>query len=430
MVITRPGPLRVDILAFGSRGDVQPYVALGLGLRASGHKVRLVTLRGFEEFVRGHGLDQISIAPAPREIAATAAGQDWIRQRDKPNRFRRGFVRVVRALVEDSIANYWRVCGDVEALIASASGLLLAVHIAQKMGVPLIRAQYDPSAPTRYDWNGRTSLAIAARGAWWAFAGAAFRFLLWQGLRGPTNRARSQLLGLPPLRMQDPFTTLNRLRVPLLDGYSPVVVPRPPDWGDWIHVTGYWFLDTASDWLPPPGLVDFLQSGPPPVFVGFGSVPLPNPEATAGLVLRALSRAGRRGVLVAGGSRLASGLLADGVFAVDAVPYDWLFSRVCAAVHQGGAGVTAAALRAGLPSVVVPVFGDHPFWAQRVFQLGAGPRPVPARRLTEDALADAIQATAGSEMRHRAAALGAQIRKEDGVARAVELFHEHVGALH
>jgi UDP:flavonoid glycosyltransferase YjiC (YdhE family) len=212
----------------------------------------------------------------------------------------------------------------------------------------------------------------------------------------------------------------------VLDAYSTAVVPRPPEWGEWIHVTGYWFLDDSSGWTPPDELVEFLRSGPPPVFVGFGSTPFPRPRETADLVIRALARAGQRGILVAGGSGLPVGRLGEGVLSTASVPHDWLFSRVSAIVHHGGAGVTGAALRAGLPSVVVPVFADQPFWGQRVFDLGAGPRPIPARKLTEDSLASAIGLTADCEMRCRAAALGERIRNENGVGRAVEVIGEHL----
>ena len=192
-----------------------------------------------------------------------------------------------------------------------------------------------------------------------------------------------------------------------------------------MHVTGYWFLDNPPGWQPPGELVTFLGSGPPPVFVGFGSSPFPEPETATQLVMRALARAGRRGVILSGGSGLAVGRLAEEILSVDFVPHNWLFSRVCAAVHHGGAGVTGEALRAGLPTVVIPVWTDQPFWARRVFELGVGPRPIPARRLTEDALAGAILATESREMRSRAAALGKKIRGEDGVARAVQVIHDH-----
>ncbi len=418
--------MRIDILAIGSRGDVQPYVALGLGLETAGHRVRIVTLGGFEELFRGRGLDHLSIGGSPRDIADTAAGRHWIEHRAGTVGFLRGFVRVAGSLIEAGITSYWHACRDAEALIVSPMGLLVGVHIAERLRVPLIRAQLSPFAPTRYDWAGRRNLVTAVRGDWTAFLGAVFRLLIWSKLRHTTNAARWNILELPPLPLKEPFRTMDRMRIPVLDAYSPAVVPRPPDWGSWIHVTGYWFLDDTPVWVPPGELVDFLASGPPPVLVGFGSTPFPEPQAATDLVVRALARAGRRGVLVTGGSGLATGQLSDEVFSVNFVPHDWLFPQVCAAVHHGGAGVTGAALRAGLPSVVIPVFADQPFWGQRVFKLGAGPRPIPAKQLTDDTLAGAIRSTASKEMRRRAAALGEQIRGEDGVACAVEAFHHHV----
>jgi sterol 3beta-glucosyltransferase len=190
-------------------------------------------------------------------------------------------------------------------------------------------------------------------------------------------------------------------------------------------VTGYWFLDDAPGWVPGE-LVDFLRSGPPPLLVGFGSTPFPEPERATDLVVRALTSARQRCVVVSGGSGLATGRLTDDILGIDFVPHDWVLPQVCAVVHHGGAGVTGAAIRAGLPSVVVPVFADQPFWAQRVFELGVGPPPIPARKLTADALASAVRLTTSPGMRRRAAALGARVRAENGVARAVEAIHHQL----
>jgi sterol 3beta-glucosyltransferase len=419
--------MRIDILAIGSLGDVQPYVALGLGLQKVGHHVRIVTLDGFEEFVCSRGLDHLSIL-SHREVAE--AVRPWAALRTSRTGFLRALVNIFNSLIESGIANYWHACRGVEAVIASPLGLVGAgAHIAERLRVPLIRA--EPMPFVRSDWEARTNLVAAVRGQLTDFVEAVIRLLVWSKLRRRTNAARREVLALPPLPLlREPLGAMDRERIPLLAAYSPAVVPRPPHWGDWIHVTGYWFLDTPVEWLPPSGLLDFLRSGSPPVFVGFGSIPFPDPEFSTMLVLRALARAGRRGIVVAGGSRMPTGRLSDDVFGIDFVPYDWLFPQVCTAVHQGGAGVTSAALRASLPAVVIPVFGDHAFWAQRVFQLGAGPPPIPAKQLTEDALASAIRATASTEMRRRAAALGEKIRGEDGVARAVEAFHEHVRVAH
>jgi UDP:flavonoid glycosyltransferase YjiC (YdhE family) len=419
--------MRVDIHAIGSLGDVQPYIALGLGLKTAGHRVRMVTLGGFEEFVASHGLDHFSIGGSGHEIIDAAQGRNRQTRRVSGVAFLRSLLRVVDPLIEANIATYWPICGDVEALIMSSPlGLFVGgAYIAERLRIPLIRAEVHP----RHDWEARRILAAAMRGNSTALFVMLLRLLMWSKLRRSTNAARQNVLGLPPLRLSEPFGAMDRKHVPLLLAYSPAVVPRPARWGDWIHVTGYWFLDDLGGWMPPADLTEFLETGPPPVFVGFGSNRFPEPEAATRLVVRALARAGRRGVILAGGSGLATGRLVDNVLSVDYVPHYWLFTRVCAAVHHGGAGVTGAALRAGLPSVVVPVLVDQPFWAQRVFELGVGPRPIPAKQLTEDALASAIETTADPGMRRRAGALGEQIRQEDGVARAVEAFHQYAGVL-
>jgi len=420
--------MRIDILAIGTRGDVQPYLALALGLQSAGDSVRLVTLDNFQDMVRSRGLDQLSILRNPPEkFQDPNAWRDWLEHHTRAFEFLRDLISVANSLIEASIASYWPFCRGIEALIISPMGLLLGgAHIAEHLRVPLIRTQFFP----RYDWEVRDNLMAFARGEWADFLGAAVRLLMWSKVRRNTNIARQKILGLPPLSLAEPFGSLDRKRIPLLQAYSSAVVPSPPHWESWVHVTGYWFLDDPQGWVPPSELVDFLRSGRPPVFVGFGSNPFPDPEAATRLVVRALASAGHRGVVVAGGSGLATGRLADDVLSVDSVPHNWLFPQTCAAVHHGGAGVTGAALRAGLPSIVVPVFADQPFWAQRVFQLGAGPRPIPAKQLTEDALTSAIRLTASKEMRGRARALGEQIRGEDGVARAVEAIRDHIRTAH
>ena len=416
--------MRIDILAIGSQGDVQPTVALGLGLQKAGHRVRIVTLGGFEQVVRSQGLEHLCIGDSPRDIANTAAGIDWVEHRTGAIGFVRGFVRVAKAMIETGIANYWPASRDAEALILTPLGIPVGAHIAERLGTPQVRISY---APTRQDWAGRENLPTAVRADVEALMVAGFRLLLWSNLREVTNTARRKILALPPLPRSEPSNAMDRQGIPLLEAYSPAVVPRPSNWDSWIHVTGYWFLDETAGWKPTTELVDFLGAGAPPVFVGFGSTPFPAPDATTNTVVDALTRAGQRGVVVSGGSGLRTGRLTGDVLSIDSVPHSWLLPQACAAVHHGGAGVTGAALRAGLPSVVVPLFGDQPFWAQRVFNLGAGPRPIPARRLSMGSLATAIcRATADETLRHRAACIGRQIRAEDGVARAVEAIQSYL----
>jgi UDP:flavonoid glycosyltransferase YjiC (YdhE family) len=236
--------------------------------------------------------------------------------------------------------------------------------------------------------------------------------------RGMVNRWRKETLGLPALPLSASELELRGDPVVRLYPCSPRVVPVPADWDESSAMTGYWFLDTGSDWRPPDELATFLEDGPPPVYVGFGSA-APDPEGSRAAALAALRRLGLRGVLVTGRSVMAS----PEVVEIEGAPHDRLFPRMAAVVHHGGAGTTAEGLRAGRPTAVFPSnFGDQLFWGRRVHALGVGPEPVPQKRLTAEGMVAAIHSiTDDEDMRRRAAALGEKIQAEDGVARAVEI---------
>jgi UDP:flavonoid glycosyltransferase YjiC (YdhE family) len=205
-------------------------------------------------------------------------------------------------------------------------------------------------------------------------------------------------------------------------------VPFPKDWDDFMHVTGYWFLEPPAGWEPPVDLMNFLQSGPPPIYIGFGSIPSSKPEETADLVMQALARTGQRGVLSSGWGGLKKETLPETVFMIGSMPHSWLLPQMAAVVHHGGVGTTAAGLRAGIPAIVTPFFGDQPFWAQRVYELGVGPRPIPRRRLTVERLSESIRsALSDRAMQARAASLGEFIRAENGIARAVAVIEQQGG---
>jgi sterol 3beta-glucosyltransferase len=190
----------------------------------------------------------------------------------------------------------------------------------------------------------------------------------------------------------------SRQRYPVLYGYSPAVLPKPEDWDDSLHVTGYWFLDSPSDWQPPAALVDFLKAGPPPVYAGFGSMAGSDPDALSAMVVEALARVKQRGILASGWGGLAHANLPDHVIAVESVPHDWLFPQMAAVVHHGGAGTTATGLRVGVPSIVVPFLADQFFWGQRVAQLGVGSNPIPRQQLTVQRLAAAIDGVVNDQI--------------------------------
>ena len=202
------------------------------------------------------------------------------------------------------------------------------------------------------------------------------------------------------------------------------MIAPPADWSNAI-VTGYWQLEPPSNWQPPAALEAFLANGEAPIYIGFGSMSSRDPAQTAELIVTALKQTGTRAILQSGWGGFKATDLPDAVLSVESVPHSWLFNKVAAVVHHGGAGTTAAGLRAGVPSLVIPFFGDQGFWGERVAQLGVGPSPIPRKALTAQSLAQAIQTmTVNSEMRTRAAELGARIRTEDGVGNAVRVINQ------
>jgi UDP:flavonoid glycosyltransferase YjiC (YdhE family) len=419
--------MKVTIIAGGSRGDVEPYLALGQGLARAGYRVNVVTHENFDELVAARGLDLVPVAGDTGEVAAAMADQ-----------IEGGsFVSVMRKMAgaaeQAAVAMSQGALGGSEGagmVLAGLGGLFTAAAVAEKRGIPFIQAYYIPFTPTA------AAPSFLAAGKPLPSAGPVNRLTytlarqaIWQGMRGADARARREVFGLAPSPRSGPWGSLRRRGEPVLYGYSPAVIPPPPDWGPENHVTGYWFPEPDPAWRPPPGLAAFLESGPPPVFVGFGSMPGRDREGAAAKVLEALSLAGQRGVILESSAMGGRGL-PDSVYAIDRAPYEWLFPRMAAVVHHGGAGTTGSGLRAGVPSIVVPFFADQPFWGMRVHALGAGPEPLPRKQLTAVALAGRIrQAVEDREMRRRAASLGEAIRREDGVGNAVALIREYLHGL-
>ncbi len=417
--------MRIAIIAPGSRGDVQPYIALGKGLQEAGHVVRLVTHVDFEELVNSHGVE---FWPVKGSVQAIAQSQE-MRARLATGNFlavmsqmAKEAQRGARVLAEGGLA----ACQGMELVLAGIGGLFVGLALAEKLDLALLQAYYIPFTPTRAypsfllprlpSWPGGSLNRLSYHLA---------RQILWQGFRSADKLARREVLGLPPAPFWGPHNADRVHDLPILYGFSPSVIPKAPDWEEDVHVTGYWFLDPAADWTPPAALMEFLQAGPPPVYVGFGSMSNRNPEETTDLVLQALTRSKQRGIMLSGWGGLHKAELPDTVFMLDSAPFSWLFPRVAAVVHHGGAGTTSAGLRAGVPSVVIPFFGDQPYWGQRVAELGVGTEPIPQRKLTVERLVQAIhQAVTDPAMRQRAAKLGSKIQAEDGVARAVAVIEQ------
>jgi sterol 3beta-glucosyltransferase len=411
--------MKILIVTIGTRGDVQPYLALAHGLQAVGHELWLATDRTFESFVTAAGVGFKPIKADPRK-----AMQEDVRQvGGNPVKFIRWLNRHFRPLARDFFYDVKAAAQGMDAILFAALAFP-AYHVALSLGIPSLAVYLQPATPTR-----AFSSVAGQVPEWLPFRGLANKlatqlsiFSVFAMTKGVVDECRKEMLGLPGVPWRYYFR-LNSPGTPIVYGYSRHVAPVPPDWGDWLYVTGYWFLDAGDDWQPPADLVAFLDAGPPPVYIGFGSMVDHEAEAVTEIVLGALANSGRRAILLGGWSRLGRGRLPDSILRVDWAPHSWLFPRLAAVVHHGGAGTTAAGLRAGVPNVMVPYFADQPFWAARVRALGVGPEPIPRQKLTAERLAAAIETAVGDEeMRRRARELGRQIQAEDGVATAVPLI--------
>lgn len=415
--------MRLVIPTTGSRGDVQPYIALGQGLQAAGHDVCIATHGDFGDAIRSRGLDFYPVEDDSRALHASEIGLRMMEAGGNPFKFIRELSRLRVSLMERLMVGCWEASEGADAVLVSMMAYFPGFSAAEKRGIPAIGLSLQPTTPSRLlasCFFPALPRGLPLRGTYNLLSHLIVGESFWQLLRKTVNRTRQEVLGLPPVPFFGP--PLSQMRgTPTLYGFSPRLVGRPRDWSANHHITGFWFLDAEADWTPPDDLVDFLDAGPPPVCVGFGSMGHADPQAMTDLVVEALELAGQRGILLSGWGGLSTRPPSDRIFVTEAVPHDWLFTRVSAVVHHGGLGTTAAGLRAGLPTVVVPHMADQPFWGRRVFELGVGPRPIPRKRLTPQRLAEAIRlATTDRALWARAVALGRQLRLEDGVARAVD----------
>ncbi len=418
--------MHITILTIGSRGDVQPFIALGQGLQQAGHQVQLATHANFESMTRNYGLNFSPVGGDIQAIMLEESGQKTLDAGGNPFTFMHRYAQMLEPMTERALVDSWNACQGTDAIIAHGAAFW-GYDIAQKLGVPFYLAGLQPFSPNRDFPHPMMPPALRLGGLVNQLTYWLMWQLFWQLFRKPINQWRGNTLNLPPTWEQNPFGDGRWQQVSILYGYSPTVIPKPGNWTEQLHVTGYWFLDSPPDFSPPPELVDFLEAGKPPVYIGFGSMTGRNPELMTEIALSALAKTGQRGILLTGWGGISNADLPDSVFKIDSIPHDWLFPQMAAIVHHGGAGTTAAALRAGVPSIVIPFIGDQHFWGHRVAQLGVGPKPIPKKKLTGEWLAMAIRTAVEDEtMRQCAAILGQKIRSEDGVAQAVKAFHQHL----
>ncbi|GLI26730.1 glycosyl transferase family 1 [Agromyces rhizosphaerae] len=415
---------RVLVTTVGSRGDVQPYLALAKGLQGAGHDVTLATCERFGPFAAEHGVPFVALSDEILQLLDTDAGRDAIEESTGLFGMLKTNVKLAKAagpINERLMHDVWAAAQAVQPeVMVYHPKALAAPHVAEKLGATPVLGVVVPATVATRDFP-IVGLPAWRLGAWYNRLTYRLTALGYANYDTMVNRFRTETLGLPKRKGAALAATTHDGRpVPVVHGISEQLLPRPADWPEWASLTGYWFLDAPGEWTPSPELVEFLEAGDSPVYVGFGSMAGRNPERLTRAVVEALETAGLRGVIATGWGGMDAGGLPDTVLRIDEAPHDWIFPRVAAVVHHGGAGTTAAGLRAGRPTVVCPFIVDQFFWGCLVAEAGVGSTPVPQKQLTGERLAAALrEVTTDAGIRERADAMGRRIRAEDGVAAAV-----------
>ncbi len=402
--------MRILIATAGSRGDVAPFTGLGARLHTAGHQVALATHSSFADPVRAAGLEFRPLPVDPRAELASARGQQLLRAGSGPRgllhlvRLARSFMPALGTGIADAVR------ADTDLLLTTSTTADLGQVAAEAAGIPNIALHLQPLSPTR-EFAPAVTGTRSLGGPGNLLAGHAVQAAV-DRLFAPAVRGLRRQLGLPQRSVAH-----GRRNRTVLHGFSPRVVPRPADWHPTHDVTGYWWPRTDPGWNPPQRLLDFLTAGPPPVYIGFGSLVVPHPERLTATVLAAVRAARVRAVVQSGWSGLTTPGNHDDVLTIGDTPHDWLFPRMAATVHHAGAGTTAATLRAGTPTVPVPAQLDAPFWAARLTHLGTSPGPIPLAHLTAPRLATAIRQTLDNpHHRTHARTIATALATEDGPA--------------
>jgi sterol 3beta-glucosyltransferase len=409
--------MRIVVVAVGTRGDVEPHAALCAGLQRAGYDACLCAPNDFACSVAAQGIPFHPIPISFRKLCESEGGGALLASGGHSIRFLRTLGHMAADVAAQVICTVRTACRETDAVCYSPLGLP-AFYIARELGIPAFATSLQPLGRTSEYANPLLSLPDGSPGTLNRFSYRLMEQLFWQIAR-PLLRPQVR----DPLPFWGHYNALYRASLPVLFGYSPLVVPRPRDWKPWMHTTGYW-----RTLAPPPPLPDGLDAflaGGPAVCFGFGSMHSRHIARIFETAIEMLARTGRRAVILTGWSGYQGRTVGSdsNIFVTDHVPHDCIFSRMSAVVHHGGAGTTAAALRAGVPSIILPFFFDQGFWGRWLAARGLGPPPIAFGRLSSPVLAHALDSADTSDhMRCRLQVLGCKLRQEDGVSRAVTII--------
>jgi sterol 3beta-glucosyltransferase len=400
----------ITILCAGSRGDFQPYLALAMELKKLGKDVRITGMREFKSFIENYGIDFYPIQADFKSLNVDEKMLKEAQTADNPLKMLLTFNKMKKYGV--SIANEFYATCEGSELIIYHPGCTLGYFAAERLGIPSILASPFPMHKTKE----QTSVIQYGRIKPTPFKNIIsyhmLQGMLWLASKSSVTGFWKERFGCKPKGFGKPYERHTSKQNPAVISCSNFVFDRPSDWNENIHQSGYWFVEEKTDYVPSKELSDFLSSGEKPVYIGFGSVfHADQKDAMSKLIVDALTKSGKRGIICGMGE---IDNLPSNVIAINSIPHSWLFERVSAVCHHGGAGTTAAGFMAGVPSIIIPFSNDQFAWAHRAYDLGVGSEPIPAKTLTSDNLAAAIHFAFHDTIKAKAKTLAKNIATENG----------------
>ena len=425
--------MRITLITNGSRGDVEPYVALAEGLRDSGHEVTIATEARYEPFILERRLKFLSIPGDTIAAINSPEGHQALNKKNNTESCLGHLMNASAPMATEIILQCLEACKNAEHIICTHFSLHTAYYLSQQLGIPFSMASVNPMVGCETNEFHNMMFPPAAKWlpgfidkAYNSFSHKTVSDSWWKSYRDIYTGAWKSACGIT-LPDNDPLKTADQ---PLaLFGYSPSVLKKPADWGNNRHVCGYWFLKADDNWKAPIELEKFIDSGPKPIYIGFGSMnnSMLKNGAVEKLIVDTVAGTKQRAVILKQGLNFEAGQIADNIFATGAVPFKYLFPKMKLLVHHGGAGTTALGLEAGIPSVLTPLIVDQRFWAWRAEKLGIAPAPLHWHGVTAKKLALAINHWANNNSaKKRSEELGKKLQQENGVETAVRIFNEAI----
>ncbi len=421
--------MKIAITTVGTRGDLQPYIALGLGLNAAGHEVLIVSSKNEEAFVRNYGLEFFALNVDIQKLIDGDEVQEMSKG-SNPLKFILSHLKgskKLRQLMVETQGEIWTACQSAD-MIVFHPGMPLGFFMAQEKGRASIMANPFPIIATK-DYPAILFYTSPRLGQLFnKITHKIFEKLFWSLSRPAVvefwnKRVKTKMnFSVSPMRQQIDSG------MPVLNGYSNLFFQQANDWPTNIHTTGNWFVENEPNFIAPTELTNFIDKGEQPIYIGFGSMKdIGSFKATLNIISEALDITRQRAVVGLGWSNLSyDENIPDNIFLTDSIPHTWLFPKMKMVIHHGGAGTTATGLRAGKPTIIIPHNADQPAWGQRVFELGVGSKAIKKSRLTAAKLASAILFAQQPAIIAKADQLGQDLRKENGVGNAVKIINEYI----